>query len=351
MIDTLLFAVVVIVLAAALILGVVPKLRRAESDSLAHRHWVDLWFPITLAAPLALIAFGGGGAWEPPAGVWLVVGPTLGIAGMGLGLSMLWPRRAAGESIGLDRQHGFALTLLGWVLLLAAAANRLNLWHGQILITLALLWAWMRSADRPEKVNVQSGQDAAPRQPVFVFDWAGPLPDPVPASVKGLILLALAAAGFLAIGRAPDPRMAVWTIAGSQAAVILMVGIAVGAASLQRLTASLMAFNILLGLGAAALGLARTASYTSSEGLWMFGPSQLIGMASLRASAVLVLGLGLLALIVGGGRRVRSITAGLVVVTLAVVVLTTGSDAILNSAASLLVDVLSSLRVLPPASA
>lgn len=317
------------------VFSVLPAVAREAPPSSARRTWTELWLPLLAAFPVVLVAV----LHVPEAqrngsltAIWWGVGPLIVAAAAFYGLLLVItapdPLRAPDrirairdEPAAWSRARarlGIMLAVLGLVVCLMAAAGRLTAWHGQVLVTLGIVWMWLCTPGRAEPApgsaspstdaasasTVSKSAVPAPRKRVFFcLDWAGRLQHPlsVPARV-GLTLLPLALA-LLAWGiELPANWLAGVAIAAALFPLALAAGIGrrVGVADAERFLASTLVFAVLFGLG----GHAATLLNPGQTFWWIFDtpyaalePTVVMGLGSLLFAGFGLLGFGLLLLL------------------------------------------------------
>ena len=291
-----------------IVVGVMPRLRGEPAHGRALYAWIDVWIPLALAVPAGLLAMAAPrttsvradvGLWSEPL-FFLAILPLAACCGAA-GVAMALPRHEA-FWLGPDRRHGLMLVALGAVLLAAAAADRLALWHGQALLTAAILWLWTVSADPVQRRGPYAGaKRGGSSSPVFVVDWAGPIRSPVPAGWKLVLLIAPIGLGivFLSAPAASTVLASGMTLAVAQAVALVILAARLDPRLALRCAWSCLALSIMLGVGLRGVRLMpwgfivaglRGEPLPEARGAI---PLEVVGAGILRPAGVLLVGLGL----------------------------------------------------------
>jgi hypothetical protein len=256
----LLFFAALCYLAAASTIGRAVLPRLVSLDQVSRRGWRDGWLPLFLALPLACLTASSAATGAP---VWAATAPALlapslaALLALGLAALAKGPRGSADSQPGGDDAapwHLFLWGLVGLLLLLQAASDRLEVWQGQCVLTGAILLFWL-------------GLPEVSRGGLHLIDesHASGLSGPGPVLAGFLALLAAGGAWFGGAGLA-GTMDAVRSAAGPS--LLLLAGLAgltlawplrqvaarLGPRALVATAAMTAAFACWLGLGLWTLG-------------------------------------------------------------------------------------------------
>ncbi len=237
--------------------------RGAGADSRPAHSLAALWLPLLITAPTALLALSLGDEINGQWGIWFIAGPATAGALLGLGIAT-WRRAAAEQHDARSAPNKTQAFMLGGLAVILGGlcwCNRLSFVHGQILITLGVVWMWACSVDRPHPGAVRASTSERPAGsttsagPVFVVDWAhrGGAPLAPVLLIVGCWAILLAAGRGIAGTAAAELTMGsagVSTALTTVAACILL-----NARLAQRLCVSVSFLAVTLGLGALGLSL------------------------------------------------------------------------------------------------
>jgi hypothetical protein len=212
------------------------------------------------------------------------------------------------------------------------------------------LWLWVATPAHDAQADGR-GANKGPRRPVFLIDWAGKLREPVSVRTKILMIFLIGMFGILcAAGLRSSLAIAVMCAVGYQAALGVVMYARLGSSALARFAASATVLSILFGLGTMAVSRLSGRIFVELLDPDMFiswipiewylpGPQQLLGLSSLRAAGVLLVGLGIIALLSEprdaahpDDSEFRSGFAALIIVCAALVVGATGSSEFVDAA-------------------
>ncbi|MFW5653285.1 MAG: hypothetical protein ACOC0P_04495, partial [Planctomycetota bacterium] len=179
-------------------------------------------------------------------------------------------------------------------------AGRLTPMHGQILLTMGIIWMWLASPSRETPDSVHKPDR---KRIFFCLDWSGRLKG---VSSIGLRIMLLVGPLLIAFAISRLSVAWLWIDVLSILTVLMPIAIAVeitrrvGVADAERFIASTLVIAVVFGLGIHAIR-----RMDVLEALWWYFntpldgtiPTVVMGVSVLRASAISVLAIGLLLLL------------------------------------------------------
>jgi len=348
------------ILAVILLLGlllaifriIAPKIAAEPTLTPAAKAWLDLWLPLLAALPLALTLTLTHSQTPNLPIPWFSSAPTTAIAALMLGLIFLFdpaPHNPSpnhprwGYITGFRLRHSLLLTLLGALLALASLGDRLSLPQGEACLFAAVLWLWLNSPDASESPHATTKHPNR-KKPKVVLDWAGTMRQPIPILVKGSIFIGLIILAEVFHYYLSD-RMELVVVFTTifQGGVALTVWLRVGKGAAQRVVLSMLIFTVLLSTGLLAVTRLHTNLYLPFwPASWnVMGPSVLLGMSSLRATGLFILGLALVTFLhtpldtdksISSSKKKsqRAVLTGLLLIAGAIMIAMTGSTDFLH---------------------
>ncbi len=348
---------------------VLPAILEEEKLTLPAAAWLDLWLPLILTAPMVIAltatrATGEAARFE----VWYAATPATIGAALALGVFLMMGGRRGGvnqpgglrQTTAFALRHATILSLLGTILALASKGDQFTFLHGGLFLVAGIFWMWMSSPEveqaKPKKVARDERAASSSRRPQLILDWAGALKSEILLSTKVCILATITgfwlAARFLLPAHLPGVVM---TAALFQLLTLGGIGFTLGRAAAIRTVLSTLVLSVLFGLGSMA--------FTRMGGGVLFqfdatappGALALYGMSALRATGLLLLGMGVIAFVVvptdprTDAERFatpRSVSTGLILVLGALILGFTANQALLNQARNRVYDVV--LYILHP---
>jgi len=325
--------------------GVLIRLpnRGAERLDRGLLAWVDLWIPLLLSLVwTCVVAFSGDLPYQTHS-CWFAVVPPVLVTTLFLAMVHLCggcrlnqssageiERKTTCQHPSLSERHVWMLMGLGLLLYFVSIVGRLASWHGQVLVTAAVIWVWMSSPD----LAADSTSQSAPKDKIRTRDRV---------SISFLFVVGIVALLFVMVltrFSLPSgfPVLVIATTVIAFGAVFYLVGRRLGAECVVRLSVSTMIFSILFGLGGMALRLLPV-------DLWFFpsalssesAPTHLFGLSSIRIASVMIMGIGWYALFsMWGLLSERSKTIGVMFLIASFVVLLSGSAVFLDFITELL---------------
>ncbi|MBL1218030.1 MAG: hypothetical protein D8M59_11110 [Planctomycetes bacterium] len=313
----ILSVVTVLVLLVLIWTQIAPRLVIDRETNSAVLCWVDLWIPIIVALPGSIAMTLSGDAAEVMSAGWFAVAPVVIAATIAGGLMVLPGPLRRRQDISRPIKPGSALqpnaatvsshrvlvlVCIAVLVLFISLADRFSGWHGQVLITGAVIWLWMNNPvpSGPTKQGgsgpVSDEKDSEGR-PVFVTHWGGHLKQGVPAWCKGAVCALLALTAVAAWMAGPYPVI-IPSFAG--AFLVGMAGLVIawktGRPSFGiRLLCSAIVLSILLSLGGQAMSLVphQVADWFGPPDSLAFHRTYLHGLRVLLPSGIVLTGLAL----------------------------------------------------------
>jgi len=291
-------------LAGLLRIRALPRIKDESSFTSPAKAWVDLWLPLVAVIPLvcsiAIARSLAGSTTIYP--VWYAVAPATIIAGLGIGLLFIFSEKTSGlaDEDGFLFRHASVLSILGLIISIASLSDRITLPQGEMLIVASTIWIWLNSPTHEARHNSSgtTNDSKTQKHPRLILDWSGTLRKPIPFQYKlavfGLLcVFGLAVYFFLNAHLRETVSLAV----GFQGVLGFLIWRSLGRACARRFLQSTLVFSILLGLGAATVSrLYMNLNLPFLPESWLrLGPSELLGMSSLRATGLFLIGLGIVA--------------------------------------------------------
>lgn len=294
--------IALLALAGLLAVRILPRIKEESSFTSPAKAWVDLWLPLVAVVPLVCSiaiahAISGSTTIYP---VWYAAAPPTIIAGLGIGLLFIF----SGKTSGLTHEDGFllrhasVLSILGLIISIASLSDRITLPQGELLIVASTIWIWLNSPthETHEDASNTSNDSRMSKHPRFILDWSGTLRNAIPLQYKLAVFGLLCAFGLVVrvFMRSHLPQGVVLSVA-FQGVLGFLVWRSLGRACARRFLQSTLVFSILLGLGAVTVSrLYMNLSLPFLPESWLqLGPSELLGMSSLRATGFFLLGMGM----------------------------------------------------------
>ncbi len=278
---------------------ILPGVARESHLTAPACAWVDLWIPLLAAIPFAAtIALARIPIRGEPFAIWWAVVPMVMVCSAGIGLMLMSTNHPCWPDVAAFRwRHGLALSLIGLILWLVSYTDRLHLRHAFVLFVVAIIWMWVNS---PSGEVSGSSSNRTAQKGKMVLDWSGRLAHPIPWKYK------LATFGLLIIWACLARFVLQWELIGLvciavvyQALLAIAVGVVLGRACAIRSLLSTIVFSTLLSIGGLAFTRLQTNLYLPflPESFDSFGPTVILGTSSLRAAAILMIGLGTVSLL------------------------------------------------------
>lgn len=330
-------------LAGCIIQVVLPRLREDPGRiTPAEATWIRLWLPVILAAPLVMVLSLAHDASRDQWAAWYAVSPAVIVACFSLGLISLIPRSRYRVG-GFDHRDGLLLCAVASVLSLAAMGDRLTVWHGQALLTTAVLWMWICTSARPgsstsgephEGQGRSSNAREKTRGPVFLLDWSGRLDDPIPGAIRAQVFVLILLIGVMARLNAQTSLATMIVVGGLFQLAVMIAAVAfLGPGRTQHVVLSTLLLSVLVGL--AGVVLVRTnpvaVALRGPESLILL-PEHLMGVSSIKAAALVMLGIGFGVLLAEGPQRRIPLSVGLLLLLCGWFVLLSSSQSLMELA-------------------